>query len=88
MHKKYWLGFLVLFAVNMYAQQKNVRIDWKDVNYQLEENKTVLLPIFQPENFQYLYDKHIIEYADIFPVPVCPAESAGEPLLRWYTHRR
>lgn len=67
MHKKYWLGFLVLFAVNMYAQQKKVRIDWKDVNYQLEENKTALLPVFQPENFQYLYDKHIIEYADIFP---------------------
>src|SRR5690554_5678162 len=67
MHKKYWLGFLFLFAVNMYAQQKNVKIHWNDVYYQLEENKTALLPIFQPENFQYLYDKHIIEYADIFP---------------------
>src|SRR5690606_34757522 len=67
MYKKYLLGLLVLFAVNMHAQQKHVGLKWEDKNYQTGESKSGLLPTFQPENFQYLYDEQIIEYADIFP---------------------
>lgn len=67
MCKKYLLSLLVLFAVNLYAQQRHVALKWEDKNYQTEENKAGLLPVFQPENFQYIYDEQIIEYADIFP---------------------
>lgn len=66
MCKKYLLVFVVLFAVCVNAQQKNIVLNWEDKNYPIEENKNGLLPVFQSENFQYLYDQQIVEYAGIF----------------------